>query len=37
MTKLLKSWDAYVDMMKPAGDLIARTLDPGDDLLRAEL
>jgi len=37
MTKLLKSWDAYVDMMKPAGDLIARTIDPGNDLLRAEL
>ena len=37
MTKRLKSWDAYVDMMKPAGDLIARTIDPGNDLLRAEL
>lgn len=37
MTKLLKPWDAYVEMMKPAGDLLARTIDPGDDLLRAEL
>lgn len=37
MPNVLKSWDAYADMMKPAGQLIARTIDPGDDQLRAEL
>lgn len=33
----LKSWDHYVDLMKPAAKLIEKTIDPSSDQTRAEL
>lgn len=33
----LKPWSAYVDLLKPAADLVALTPFPGDDQIRAEL
>ncbi|MBG6120087.1 MULTISPECIES: DUF1214 domain-containing protein [unclassified Sphingobium] len=37
MTQLLKSWDHYVDLLKPAAELVAKTFDPDSEQVRAEL
>jgi hypothetical protein len=33
----LRAWGDYIDMMRPAGDLIEQTWDPHSDQMRAEL
>lgn len=37
MTSLLKSWDEYADLLKPAAELIEKTFDPESEQVRAEL
>ena len=33
----MSPWSEYVDLLKPAGELVERTIDPRSEQLRAEL